>query len=207
MEYPSWRRTCFAGAGAMLAWNADPVERLDLFLNGHSGAVAQSLFWTETRIERISVNYVLVLALGIGIVGGFRSLTAPAVVAWGAHLSWLNLHGSPLAFMGSTPAVAIFSLLAIGELIADKLPLIPKRTAPAPLMARVVTGGLCGACICAAVGKSLLAGTLLGGIGGIVGAFLGYGIRRRLDLHIKDLVVAVCEDLVAVGLALFLVSR
>ena len=27
------------------------------------------------------------------------------------------------------------------------------------------------------------------------------------DLHIKDLVVAVCEDVIAVGLALFLVSR
>jgi len=207
MEYPSGRRTCFAGAGAMLAWNANPVERLDLFLNGHSGAVAQSLFWTETRIKRISLNYVFVFALGIGIVAGLRSLTAPAVVAWGAHLSWLNLHGSPLAFMGSTPAVAILSVLAIGELIADKLPMIPKRTAPAPLMARVVTGGLCGACLCAATGQSLIAGALLGGIAGIVGAFLGYGIRRRLDLHIKDLVVAVCEDVVAVGLALFLVSR
>ena len=153
------------------------------------------------------MNHVFVLAFGIGIVAGLRSLTAPAVVAWGAHFSWLNLHGSPLAFMGSTTAVAILSVLAIGELVADQLPMIPKRTAPAPLMARVVTGGLCGACLCAAVGKSLLAGTLLGGIGGIVGAFLGYGIRRRLDLHIKDFVVAVCEDLVAVGLALFLVSR
>jgi hypothetical protein len=69
-------------------------------------------------------------------VAGLRSLTAPAVVAWGAHLSWLNLHGSPLAFMGSTTAVAILSVLAIGELIADKLPMIPKRNAPAPLMAR-----------------------------------------------------------------------
>jgi len=153
------------------------------------------------------VNYVLVLALGIGIVAGLRSLTAPAVVAWGAHLSWLNLHGSPLAFMGSTTAVAVFSLLAIGELVVDKLPTTPKRTAPVGLIARIITGGLCGACLCAAVGKSLLAGTLLGGIGGIVGAFLGYGIRRRLDLHIKGPVVAVCEDLVAIGLALFLVSR
>jgi uncharacterized membrane protein len=60
------------------------------------------------------VNYVFVLALGIGIVPGLRLLTAPAVVAWGAHLSWLNLHGSLLAFMGSTTAVAVFSLLAIG---------------------------------------------------------------------------------------------
>jgi uncharacterized membrane protein len=167
------------------------------------------LFWTEVGIENISLNYILILALGIGIVAGLRSLTAPAVVAWAAHLNWLNLHGSPLAFMGSTVTVAIFSLLAIGELVADKLPMMSKRTAPAPLMARVVTGGLCGACLYAAAGQSLVAGALLGGIGGIIGAFLGYGIRKRLvnNLHIKDLVVAVCEDLIAVGLALFFVSR
>src|SRR6478672_1295828 len=145
----------------MLAWKANPVERLGLFLDGHSGAVAQSLFWTETRIERTSLNYVFVLALGIGIVAGLRSLTAPAVVAWGAHLGWLNLHDSPLAFMGSTAAVAILSVLALGELIADKLPMIPKRTAPAPLIARAVTGGLCGACLCASAGQSLIAGALL----------------------------------------------
>jgi uncharacterized membrane protein len=153
------------------------------------------------------VNYVFLFALGIGIVAGLRSLTAPAVAAWAAHLDWLNLHGSPFAFMESTAAVAIFSLLAIGELVADKLPMIPKRTSPAPLMARIATGGLCGACLCAAAEISLIAGALLGGIGSIVGAFLGYGIRRRLDLHIKDPVVAFCEDVVAVGLALFLVSR
>jgi uncharacterized membrane protein len=155
------------------------------------------------------LNYVFVLAVGIGIVAGLRSLTAPAVVAWGARLGWLNLHGSPLAFMGSTTAVVIFSLLAIGELVADKLPTMAKRTSPAPLIARVITGGLCGACLCAAAGKLLAAGALLGGIGGIVGAFLGYEIRRRLvnNVHIKDFVVAVCEDVIAVGLALFLVSR
>lgn len=153
------------------------------------------------------MNYVFVLALGIGIVAGLRSLTAPAVVAWGAHLDWLNLHSSSLAFMGSTAAVAIFSLLATGELVADKLPMTPKRTAFAPLIARILTGGLCGACLCAAAGKSLLVGTLLGGIGGVIGAFLGYSIRKRLAVRIKDFVIAVCEDLVAVSLALFLVSR
>jgi uncharacterized membrane protein len=183
------------------------VERVDLFLHAGSRTVAQSLLSTEARTERISLNYVFLLAVGIGIVAGLRSLTAPAVMTWGAHLGWLNLHGSPFAFMGSTPAVAIFSLLAIVELIADKLPTIPKRTAPASLLARIITGGLCGACLCAAAGKSLFAGTLIGGIGGFVGAFLGYGIRRRLDLHIKDVVVAVCEDVIAVGLAVFLVSR
>ena len=140
-------------------------------------------------------------------MAGLRSLTAPAVVAWGAHLGWLNLHGSPLAFMGSTASVVIFSLLAIGELIADKLPMTPKRTAAAPLLARIITGGLCGACLFAAAGKSLVAGAILGGTGGVIGAFLGYEVRKRLvnNLHIKDLIVAVCEDLFAVGLAFFVV--
>src|SRR3954452_16399458 len=118
----------------MPAWNANSVERLDLFLHGHSCAVAQSLFWTQATIESISLNYVFVLALGIGIVAGLRSLTAPAVVALGAHLRWLNLHGSTLAFMGSTMAVAVFSAVAIGELIADKLPMTPNRTAPVGLL-------------------------------------------------------------------------
>jgi len=155
------------------------------------------------------MNYVFVFAIGIGIVAGLRSLTAPAVIAWAAHLGWLNLHGSPLAFIGSTTAVAIFSLLAIGELVADKLPNTPKRTAIVPLLARIVLGGLCGACLCAVAGKSLLAGALLGGTGGVIGAFVGYETRKRLvnSLHIKDLVVAICEDFVAIVLAFFLVSR
>jgi len=155
------------------------------------------------------VNYLFVFAIGIGIVAGLRSLTAPAVVAWAARLGWLNLHGSPLAFMGSIAAVAIFSLLAIGELVADKLPKTPKRTAPAPLAARVITGGLCGASLCEAAGESLLFGALLGGIGGVIGAFVGYDIRRRLvnNLKITDFLVAICEDLMAIGLAWLLISR
>jgi uncharacterized membrane protein len=70
-------------------------------------------------------------------------------------------------------------------------------------------GGLCGASLCAAAGKSLLAGALLGAIGGVIGAFVGYGVRRRLvnNLGVKDLFVAVCEDLMAIALACFFVSR
>jgi uncharacterized membrane protein len=155
------------------------------------------------------MNFVFLLALGIGIVAGLRSLLAPAVIAWAAHFDLSNLYGSPLAFMGSRAAVAIFSIFAIGELIADKLPTSPKRTAFAPLLARILLGGLSGACLFAAAGKSLLAGALLGGIGGVVGAFLGYEIRQRIvnNLHIKDLFAAICEDLVAIASAWFFVWR
>ena len=37
---------------------------------------------------------VLLLALLIGVVAGLRALTAPAVVAWGAMLDWINLDGT-----------------------------------------------------------------------------------------------------------------
>ncbi|HEU0275994.1 MAG TPA: DUF4126 family protein [Candidatus Udaeobacter sp.] len=153
------------------------------------------------------MNYVFVFAIGIGIVAGLRSLLAPAMVAWAAHYDWFNLYGSPLSFMGSRAALVIFSIFAIGELIADKLPTTSKRTALAPLLARIVLGGLSGACLYVAAGRSLLIGAVLGGIGGMIGAFVGYEIRRRLvnNLHIKDLFVAICEDLVAIGLAYFLV--
>jgi uncharacterized membrane protein len=55
----------------------------------------------------------LLLAFGIGVVAGLRSLTAPAVVAWAAHLGWINLHSSHLAFMGSKWTAGIFTVLAL----------------------------------------------------------------------------------------------
>ena len=104
----------------------------------------------------------LLLAFGIGVVAGVRSLTAPAVVAWAAHLGWINLHGSPLAFMGSKWSVGIFTVLALVELVADQLPSTSARTAAVGLSARIVTGGLCGACLAVAGGAALLVGALPG---------------------------------------------
>lgn len=155
------------------------------------------------------MNYVLLFAFGIGFAAGLRSLTPPAVVAWAAYLGWLNLSNSPLAFMGSIIAVIIFSLLASFELFADLQPSTPKRTAPMPLIARIVMGGLCGACVCAAGNQSLIIGAIVGAVGGLIGAFAGYEIRKRLvsALNIKDVFIALLEDLVTIGLACLLVSR
>ena len=155
------------------------------------------------------MNSVFAFALGIGFTAGLRSLTPPAVVAWAAHLGWLNLNNSPLAFMGSTIALIIFSLLALFELFVDLQPSTPKRTAPVPLGARILTGALCGACICAASNQSLIIGAILGAVGGVIGAFAGYEIRRRLvtALNVKDIFIALLEDLITIGLACFFVSR
>jgi uncharacterized membrane protein len=151
----------------------------------------------------------LFLASCIGIVAGLRSLTAPAVVAWATHLGWINLHGSPLAFMGSPWAVGIFTLLALGELVADQLPSTPSRTAPVGLSARIVMGALTGACLGIAGGASAWVAALAGAVGGIAGAFGGYQARAGLvrALRVRDVVIAIPEDLIAIGLGLFVVSR
>jgi uncharacterized membrane protein len=152
---------------------------------------------------------VLVLAFLIGVVTGLRSLTAPAAVAWSAHLRWLDLRGTRLALMGSTAAVVVFTLLAALELIADQLPSTPARTAPPGLIARIVLGGLSGACLAAAGTTSIVAGTVLGAMGGVAGAFGGYEARTRLvrAVEVPDKVIACLEDAVAIGAGLFIASR
>jgi uncharacterized membrane protein len=154
------------------------------------------------------MNYVFAFALGIGIVAGLRSLTAPALVSWAAHLGWLHLDGSPVAFMGSVAAVVIFSLLALVEFVGDVLPTTPSRTALVPLVARILMGGLSGACLCVSAGESLPLGAVLGGIGGVIGAFGGYQVRMRLvrGLGVKDVFIAVSEDLFAIVCAYLLVA-
>jgi uncharacterized membrane protein len=152
---------------------------------------------------------VLLLALCIGVVAGLRSLTAPAAVAWAAHLGWINLHGSPLAFMGSPWAVGIFTVLALAELVSDQLPSTPSRTAPVGLIARIVMGALAGASLGVAGGASLWIAALAGVVGAVAGAFGGYQARVGLvrTLRVRDVVIAIPEDLIAIGLGLFLVSR
>ena len=103
-------------------------------------------------------SQVLLLAFLIGVIAGLRAMTAPAVVAWAANRHWLNLHNSPFAFMGSTAAVAIFTVLALGELVVDKLPSTPNRTKLLGLIGRSVTGGLCGAAVAASGAQSIALG-------------------------------------------------
>src|SRR5215203_4190113 len=147
----------------------------------------------------------MLFAFLIGFFAGLRSLTPPAAVAWAVYLGWLKL-ARPLSLIGSLPAVVILSLLALTEIIFDRLPNTPNRTAPPGLITRIVTGGLTGACVSAGGGRSALVGAGLGLIGGIVGCFGGYQVRARLvkSLRQPDFNVALLEDLVAIGGSLFI---
>jgi uncharacterized membrane protein len=111
--------------------------------------------------------------------------------------------------MTSKVTLTLFTFLAICELIMDKLPQTPSRTAPMGLIARAITGALSGAALAVSGGKALLAGALLGAAGGVASAFAGYQIRKGLvtQMNLPDFVVAVVEDLLAISGGLFVVSR
>ena len=142
---------------------------------------------------------VLLMALLIGVVAGLRSLTAPAVVAWAGFLGWINLHSTWASWVANIITVIILTVLAVGELVTDKLPKTPARTAVPSFTARIIMGGFSGAVIGAAwhyTFSSLGAGI----IGAVLGTLGGYHARKALVAAIggRDLPIALLEDAVAI---------
>jgi uncharacterized membrane protein len=123
-------------------------------------------------------------ALGIGAVAGLRSMTAPAATLLG----------------GEHPYAGLALLAAGGELIVDKLPMIPARTMPPGLVFRMIAGGLSGGAIAARRERSRTVGIVAGVAGAVAATYLGYELRRTLTkkLGLPDILVALVEDGVAV---------
>jgi len=149
----------------------------------------------------------MVLALLLGIVSGLRALTAPAAASWAARMGALAVAGTPMAFMGFKYTPIIFTVLAVGELINDKLPKTPSRKTPPQLIARILMGSLVGATVGAASG-SLIPGLIAGAIGAVAGTYGGAAMRGKLaTVFGKDLPAALIEDVVAIVLAIVVVTR
>ena len=142
--------------------------------------------------------YVLLLALLIGVVAGLRSLTAPAVVAWAAFLHWINLSHTWASWVGHLVTVIVFTLLAAGELVVDKLPKTPPRIAPPSFAARIISGAFSGAVLGTAWGYTWSA-LGAGAVGAALGTVGGYEARTRLtSARGHGTAIAVVEDAVAV---------
>ena len=148
---------------------------------------------------------IYVLAVLIGVVAGLRAMTAPAAVAWGAHLGFLKLGGSLVAFMGFAWTPWIFTVLAVAELVTDQLPSTPSRTVPIQFGTRILVGALCGAAI-GVSGGSLWIGAVAGGVGAVIGTLGGRAARGWLAAKFgKDRPAAIIEDIVAIGAAALIV--
>jgi uncharacterized membrane protein len=147
---------------------------------------------------------IYLLALLLGVVAGLRAMTAPAVVSWAAHLGWLDLSGTWLAFFGNVWVRWILTLFALAELVTDQLPSTPSRTVPVQFGTRIVTGALSGAAIGAGSG-ALVGGLIAGIIGAVIGTLGGRAFRARLAKAFgNERPAAFIEDAVAIGGALLI---
>lgn len=123
----------------------------------------------------------------LGAVSGLRTFTAPGVLA--ARGRWDR---GPLSW--------ILPLAAAGELVGDKLPVIPPRSDPASLIARVTSGAATGA----AVGGARGAG--LGATGAAATTYASERLRSLVGQRtgIPDVALGAAEDAVAVGVAFWM---
>ena len=141
---------------------------------------------------------VLLLALLIGVVAGLRAFTAPAVMAWAAMLHWINLDGTWASWMAHPVTVGVLTVIAVAELVSDKIPTLPSRKTAPQFLVRLATGAFSGAVLGTAWGYrwGSLGAALIGAVLGTIG---GYEVRTRLVAANggRDRPVALGEDVVA----------
>jgi uncharacterized membrane protein len=135
------------------------------------------------------MNAILV-AGALGAVSGSRSMLAPALVAR-AH--------------AASPA-PILAWLAGGEMIADKMPFIPSRTDPLPLVGRIVSGALAGASACG--GRRRVPCALAGAAGAVVATFALVRLRQFASARrIPNVLAGAIEDALAIWAGTRLLRR
>ena len=92
--------------------------------------------------------FIFINAFLNGTASGLRVLIGLAAVSWAAHFSILPLNHTWLAFLGYAFTPYILTLMAVAELVNDKLPRTPSRLMPPQFITRIVTSALC----CLAIG-------------------------------------------------------
>jgi uncharacterized membrane protein len=121
-------------------------------------------------------------------------MSGPAIVSEAANRHLVDLDHTPLAWLGSGHAVRTTALLAVGELIADKLPTTPDRTIPPSLVLRAISGAVCGYAVCGKNGSKAdkWISAAIGASAALAASWAGLEYRKHVKL--PKLVAAFTED-------------
>jgi uncharacterized membrane protein len=134
----------------------------------------------------------LVVACGLGLAAGLRTMTPPAAILLARHHLLAGL---------------IVGVAAVGEWVVDLLPTTPARTTPGPLVARVASGAFVGWLAVGGTTTPMIAGGIVGAAGAMVGSLVGYRARMAAIDRFGALPAAVVEDLVSICLAMLAFVR
>lgn len=140
-------------------------------------------------------------AVVLGASSGLRTFSGPALVSQVAHSGLLPLDVRRINFLKHPASAQSSIVLALAEMVADKLPSTPNRISPMPLIARAVAGGFAGGSLAASKRRSAYLGAIAGTFAAIGAAYAGYHLRRFINkkLHVPDVLVAMAEDAAVAG--------
>lgn len=142
-------------------------------------------------------------AVGLGAVAGMRAAAAPALLSGNAVLSRNNPLGhTMMGVLCTPPAAGVFTALAAGEMIVDKLPFALNRTALPSLIGRAGAGAVVGAAaFCSTREKPTWLGALVGAAAAVGAAYGMYHLRKLATerLHIPNAVAGAAEDALVVA--------
>ncbi|WP_448699872.1 DUF4126 family protein [Mucilaginibacter sp. AW1-3] len=156
-------------------------------------------------------NY-LIPSLALGALSGMRSFTGLALTAYMLNRNpSRTLERSHLPFKHlQSPAVAnTIAVLALGELIGDKLPFTPNRTNALPLTGRVVSGAFTSATLLKAKNGNAVTGLILGGACALAATFASFYLRKAVTGHgkLSNVAAGLIEDGLVLGAGALLVSK
>ncbi len=135
--------------------------------------------------------------VALAAISGVRSMAAPALLARAASRGDLSgLRSTPFTYLGDDRAAWLLQALMVGEMIGDKTPFIPSRTAAGPLLGRALSGALVGSALFASRGRQTLSGALLGAASALAGVYTVDRLRSAATqgLGLPDPLFGLLED-------------
>ncbi len=113
-----------------------------------------------------------------------------------------------LGFLENAATAKSLAIAAVGELVADKLPFLPKRTKAPSLIWRAISGALSGAAITSSRKRSALAGAVIGAAAAVGATYGAYELRRWAHdrFEIPDPMLAIVEDVLVAGCGVLVLS-
>jgi uncharacterized membrane protein len=143
-------------------------------------------------------------ALLLGAVAGMRSQLPIALLGLESYRGRFNPGRSWLAAPGGVTAAVLAS---VGELVGDKLPVIPDRTRSGPFTGRVAIGSLVGAAVYQDADRPAAYGAVVGAVAAAASTLALARVRTALGRRtpLPDLAWGVVEDALALTLGLLAV--
>ncbi len=148
-------------------------------------------------------------ALGLGVMAGMRSMSAPAWVAHYFATRRSRGRKTPVQLLRKKGVRRAVTAMAGGELVADKLPWTPARIKAAPLTGRALSGAIAGAALAKTEARSRWRLATLGAAGAIASSFGIYALRQYVvkSWRVPAFAAGLLEDAAVGALGARLLAR